>query len=248
MGKIVTIHSYRGGTGKSNIAVNIAANLALQGKRVGLIDTDLNSPGAHILFNLPPDAISPTLNDYLRGKCSLVETVKTSSVANLYFVPASPRDLDVITIAKEGFSVEKLVDGCYQFLEAFDLDYLFIDTHPGLHEETLLLISISDLLGVILRPDEQDFQGTAVMLDITRDRLGVDCALLLNLIPSFIEINALEADCQKIYEAPILGALPHLEEFFGSKGIFSLQYPDLALSQTFQAFAEQLSRLVNDEL
>ncbi|MBP0020623.1 MAG: MinD/ParA family protein [Cyanobacteria bacterium SBLK] len=247
MGKIVTIHSYRGGTGKSNITVNIAANLAGQGKRVGLIDTDLSSPGAHILFNIPPEALAPTLNDYLRGECSLIDTIKTSSVDNLYFVPASPREIDVITIAKEGFVVEKLVDGCYQFLDDFNLDYLFIDTHPGLHEETLLLISISDLLAIVLRPDEQDFQGTAIMLDITRDRLGVDCALVLNLIPSYIEINALTEDCQKTYTASVLGALPHIEEFFGSKGIFSVQHPDLEISQMFQNIAKQLVLAVNNE-
>ncbi|WP_204106672.1 MULTISPECIES: MinD/ParA family protein [Spirulina sp. CCY15215] len=244
MGKIVTIHSYRGGTGKSNIAVNIAANLASLGQRVGLIDTDLNSPGAHILFDIPPEEITPTLNDYLRGDCTIIDTIKTSSVANLYFVPASPREIDVITIAKEGFAVEKLVDGCYQFMEAFDLDYLFIDTHPGLHQETLLLISISDLLIIVLRPDEQDFQGTAVMLDIARDRLGVACILLLNFIPSSIEINTLQASCEKIYRASVLGFLPHSEAFFGSKGIFSMQHRDHDISQKFQAFAEDLSQLL----
>ncbi|MGK7923643.1 MAG: MinD/ParA family protein [Spirulina sp.] len=247
MSKIVTIHSYRGGTGKSNIAVNIAANLAKRGKRVGLIDTDLNSPGAHVMFEISPEAIAPTLNDYLKGDCSIVDTIKTGSVENLYFVPASPRDIDVITIAKEGFAVEKLVDGCYEFIEAYDLDYLFIDTHPGLHEETLLLISITDLLVIVLRPDEQDFQGTAVMIDITRKNLGVTSLLLLNLVPSFIEINALQESCAKTYEASVLGALPHSEDFFGSKGIFSVQHPDREISQAFQDFAEQIDAIANIE-
>ncbi|MEM9541946.1 MAG: MinD/ParA family protein [Cyanobacteria bacterium P01_E01_bin.42] len=247
MGKIVTIHSYRGGTGKSNISANIAANLACQGKRVGLIDTDLYSPGAHILFDMSPETLCPTLNDYLKEECPLIDTIKTGSIENLYFIPASPREIDVITIAKEGFAIDKLVDGCYQFLDDLNLDYLFIDTHPGLHEETLLLVAISDLLAIVLRPDEQDFQGTAVMLDITRDRLGVDCALLLNLIPSYLEINTLIQDCEKTYATSILGALPHMEEFFGSKGIFSLQHPDLAISQTFQDIAKQIAVTVNNE-
>jgi septum site-determining protein MinD len=49
--KIVTIHSYRGGTGKSNITANIAVCAHQAGKRVAVLDTDLQSPGIHLLFN-----------------------------------------------------------------------------------------------------------------------------------------------------------------------------------------------------
>jgi len=65
MTRIVSIHSFRGGTGKSNTTANIAAVLALDGKRVGVIDTDIQSPGIHILFGLQGDAIKTSLNDYL---------------------------------------------------------------------------------------------------------------------------------------------------------------------------------------
>lgn len=41
---IVSVHSYRGGTGKSNTTANLAALLAAEGRRVGVIDTDLQSP------------------------------------------------------------------------------------------------------------------------------------------------------------------------------------------------------------
>lgn len=52
MAKIISIHSFRGGTGKSNITANIAALLATEGQRVGVIDTDIQSPGIHALFGL----------------------------------------------------------------------------------------------------------------------------------------------------------------------------------------------------
>ena len=53
MSKIISIHSFRGGTGKSNTTANLAALLAAQGLRVAVIDTDINSPGIHVLFLLP---------------------------------------------------------------------------------------------------------------------------------------------------------------------------------------------------
>ena len=73
MGKIVSIHSFRGGTGKSNVTANLAAQAAMQGKRVGIVDTDIASPGIHVLFGMDKDSMGKTMNDYLNGKCSIVD-------------------------------------------------------------------------------------------------------------------------------------------------------------------------------
>lgn len=50
MSSIISIHSFRGGTGKSNLSANIASAIALQGIRVSVVDTDIASPGIHVLF------------------------------------------------------------------------------------------------------------------------------------------------------------------------------------------------------
>ena len=52
MGKIVSIHSFRGGTGKSNLTANLATTMALSGKKVAIVDTDIQSPGINVLFGL----------------------------------------------------------------------------------------------------------------------------------------------------------------------------------------------------
>ena len=52
MAKVISVHSFRGGTGKSNTTANLAAVYAQQGKRVAVIDTDIQSPGIHALFGL----------------------------------------------------------------------------------------------------------------------------------------------------------------------------------------------------
>ena len=63
MATIVSVHSIRGGTGKSNTTANIAAVLASQGKRVGVIDGDIQSPGIHTIFGLSGSDVTTTLND-----------------------------------------------------------------------------------------------------------------------------------------------------------------------------------------
>lgn len=47
---IISIHSFRGGTGKSNTTANVAAVLAGEGRHVAVVDTDVQSPGIHVLF------------------------------------------------------------------------------------------------------------------------------------------------------------------------------------------------------
>ena len=77
-----------------------------------------------------------------------------------------------------------LNDGYERLLEELALDVLMIDTHPGLNEETLLSIAISDALVIIMRPDSQDYQGTAVTVEVAR-KLGVPRLLLVvNKVPS----------------------------------------------------------------
>ncbi len=59
MATIVSVHSFRGGTGKSNTTANLAAILASDGHRVGVIDTDIQSPGIHVILGLSGDEITP---------------------------------------------------------------------------------------------------------------------------------------------------------------------------------------------
>src|SRR5581483_9883346 len=73
MATITAVHSFRGGTGKSNTTANLASTLARQGSRVGIVDTDIQSPGIHVLFDFAPGDMAHTLNDYLWGDCRIEE-------------------------------------------------------------------------------------------------------------------------------------------------------------------------------
>jgi len=75
--RILSIHSFRGGTGKSNVAANLATALACAGQRVALLDTDLPSPGVHAVFGVQTGELLPTLNDFLWGGCAITEAATT---------------------------------------------------------------------------------------------------------------------------------------------------------------------------
>ena len=80
MAVIVSTHSYRGGTGKSNVTANLATFFARAGKRVGIVDTDLPSPGVHVLFGLDEQSIGRTLNQFLWNECKIEEVACDVSV------------------------------------------------------------------------------------------------------------------------------------------------------------------------
>jgi len=254
MAKIVSVHSFRGGTGKSNLTANLAAMIASRGTRVGVIDTDINSPGIHVLFGMNEEDMGKALNDYLWGRCSIEETaydvtarvrggqVEVPANAQVYLIPSSIKAGEIARILREGYDVGMLNDGFRALIGRLKLDYLLIDTHPGLNEETLLSIAISDILLIILRPDQQDFQGTAVTVDVAR-RLEVPRMLLVvNKVLSAFDPEAVRQEVEKNYSTAVAGVLPLSEDVvrLASRDIFCVRFPDHLVSQRIGEIAAQV--------
>jgi MinD-like ATPase involved in chromosome partitioning or flagellar assembly len=249
MSKIVSVHSYRGGTGKSNTTANIAAQLAHLGCRVGVIDTDIQSPGIHVLFGLQPEETKLTLNDYLWGKCDIAkaaydvtERMGTPVRGKVFLVPSSIKANEIARVLREGYDVGLLSDGYEDLIRDLKLDVLMIDTHPGLNEETLLSIVVSTTVILILRPDQQDYQGTAVTVDVAR-KLGVSQLLLIiNKVPAVFNSNDVKAMVEKSYQCDVGAVLPHSDEMMAlaSSGLFTLRYPTNDLSRQLQQVAQRV--------
>ena len=251
MGKIVAVHSFRGGTGKSNIVANTATCIACKGKKVGIVDTDIQSPGIHVLFGFEPDSIGKTLNDYLWGKCGIDEAAEDvtknlngveDAGGKVYLIPSSMKMGEITRILKEGYEVSMLNDGFTEVINALNLDYLFIDTHPGIGEETLLSLAIADISLIVLRPDNQDYQGTNVTLEVCR-RLDVpNLFLVVNKVLSAYDFEKVKWDVENVYKCDVASVLPHSDDLIeaASKEIFFLNYPEHIFSQGIEEIANQI--------
>lgn len=251
MSTIVSVHSYRGGTGKSNLTANLASSVVQLGKRVAVVDTDIQSPGLHVLFGMDGQTTGLTLNDYLYGRCRIEQTAhdvttKLGDAAShggmLYLIPSSIKAGEITRVLREGYEVNLLTDGFRTLMKTFQLDYLFIDTHPGLNEETLLSLILSDILVLILRPDQQDFQGTAVTVEIARKLKVKQLLLVVNKVLPKLDFASLRQQVQTAYDAPVAAILPVSNEMIelGSAGIFSLTYPNHPYSQGVRELAAQV--------
>lgn len=261
MSKIISIHSFRGGTGKSNVTANLATILARSGCRVGIVDTDIQSPGIHVPFGLDDTKINHTLNDYLWGRCSIDSATydvsyvftgskkgwfnRSQSKGKIFLIPSSIKTGEISKILREGYDARLLNDGFRNLIKHLNLDYLFIDTHPGINEETLLSVILSDVLLVILRPDKQDYQGTAVTVDVARKLEVPKMLLIVNKALSSLNQQSLQQQIQNSYKVPVAGILPVCEEMFhlASSDIFCLRYPEHPWTKT----VEQISRYLVDK-
>ena len=249
MPKIISVHSFRGGTGKSNTTANVAALLAAQGRRVGVIDTDIQSPGIHVLFGMDEESMGYSLNDYLWGKCTIekaahdvTDKVGVPIAGKIFLIPSSIKAGEIARVLREGYDVGLLNDGFQRLIETLKLDVLMIDTHPGLNEETLLSIAISDALAIILRPDSQDYQGTGVTVEVARKLDVPRLLLIVNKVPDVFDAEAVKKRVEEAYKAEVAAVLPHSDELMAlaSSGIFSLRYPDHPVTALYKQVAAKL--------
>jgi MinD-like ATPase involved in chromosome partitioning or flagellar assembly len=257
MSKIISVHSFRGGTGKSNTTANIASLLAAEGKRVGVIDTDIQSPGIHVLFGLEEQDMHHSLNDYLWGKCDIKETahdvtknlgkgikgqVLVIPKGQVYLIPSSIKVGEIARVLREGYDVGLLNDGFHRLVEDLKLDVLMIDTHPGLNEETLLSIAISDALVIIMRPDQQDYQGTGVTVEVARKLDVPRLLLIVNKTPTVFNMDEVKKRVEQTYDATVAAVLPHSDEMMtlASGGVFVLNYPDHPITQQLKQVVQML--------
>ena len=129
MAKIISTHSFRGGTGKSNTTANLAVLVARAGHRVGVIDTDIQSPGIHVIFQLPESRVERALNDYLWGKCAIEEAaydVTDAAIGNvdpdddrprIFLIPSSINVGEIGRVLKQGYDVAMLNDGFQRLVQ-----------------------------------------------------------------------------------------------------------------------------------
>src|SRR5215468_1559369 len=96
MACIIAVESFRRGTGKSLLTVNIGTLWAAAGRRVGLVDADFPSPALHLLCGLAEAPGGRTLNDYLLGRCDIEQVAHditpllgSNTDGRIFLMPAS---------------------------------------------------------------------------------------------------------------------------------------------------------------
>jgi len=249
LNKIVTVHSFRRSVGKSSLAANLASLLALQGQRVGLVDSDFQGASAHLFFGLAEDKITHTFNDFMWKKGDIINAAQdvTASLGEaaqgkLFLVPSSTSISEIMQILRTNMNLERYIEGLDTLKRELKLDILLVDTPAGLNENTLMSIAVSNVLVLVLHPDKQDFQGTAVIVDVARKLLVPAIHLVLNDISETLDHEQVILEIEQNYQTGKSVTLPHAEELLalGSTRPFVVEYPNHPLTARITDLAQHL--------
>lgn len=216
---IIAVHSFRRSVGRSTLTANLGAMLAAEGARVGMVDVDFAAPSLHLFFRLSDNELSPTLNDFLLQRSSIQEACHDLSYrlpprkdqrppGKLWLVPASTRASDIVYMLRNPLNFETFNQGLQMLEDSLEPDYLLLDLAAGLNKETMSVLAQAQILLILLRPDQQDYQGTAVIVEVARHLEMGRILIALNEIPDTYNYEQARRQLQKTYRPDFAAVLP----------------------------------------
>ncbi|RMG32004.1 MAG: tyrosine-protein kinase family protein [Methanobacteriota archaeon] len=196
--EIILSHSFKGGSGKTTISVNFAKLLASKGK-VLLLEADFKMPSLHHMF--PEIETEVFFNDYLNGTHTLTEVTNS--------IERDGQRFDIVFVNKKFIPSEKIHssdrswflnmrDSLFADLKRNEYNYVIFDLAPGISFFTLTILTISDIVLSVVRPDFQSVKGMEMLLENFYKRaissLAVQFHLIFNQVPNHPKMQDLIAD------------------------------------------------------
>jgi len=126
MGEVIVITSGKGGVGKTTTTANLGSALALEGKKVVLVDTDIGLRNLDVVMGLE-NRIVYDIVDVVEEKCKLRQAlIKDKRFEELFLLPAAQ------TRDKSAVNEEQMKDLISKLKE--DFDYILIDCPAGIEQ------------------------------------------------------------------------------------------------------------------
>lgn len=257
MGRILALHSYKGGTGKTLLSVNLAAIYAKMGKKVCVLDLDFRAPSLKSIFKL--DGSEYWLNDYLNGACEINKvlvdyTSKCNCSGKMLIGLANPatealRDMSAKDRKWEMRALGRLLSLKNTLLNDMELDYLILDTSPGLQYSSINAIVSADIVLVVSTIDASDIAGTKRMTHELYDLFEKKTGILMNKVPiEFLsnptDIEAMHKRFENMHTLPVLKVIPCFCDVLRAGGtkIFARDEPNHPFTKHLEDIAIKIEK------
>ncbi len=216
------VMSGKGGVGKSTVAVNLAASLALRGKRVGLLDVDIHGPSVPTMLGLGNGRLEAIGGKMLPAGIPELGNLKVMSIGFMLQSPDAP-------VIWRGPMKNGVIKQFLEEVEWGELDCLVVDCPPGTGDEPLSVIQLlgnADGAIVVTTPQEVAAIDVSKSINFCK-QLGLPVAGVVENMSGFVC-----PECGKItyvfkrgggkrlaeeYGVPFLGSLP-LDPAIGEAG------------------------------
>ncbi len=237
MSQVITVFGAKGGLGKTTIASNLAVKLVENGKKVALIDLDLQFGDINIFLDMDPkDTIAELVQESFSANIDSVRSfmIVHSSGVHVLCAPKSPEYAEMISAEK--------VQTLLSLLRSY-YDYVVIDTPPFLNEVTMTAIESSSTVLFVIGLDISILKNSKLSLSLLGSLQQADKVRLV--VNRAVDMSSITVkDVQGILGYPIWATLPSdykVAVTALNRGIpFVVSEPNSKLSQSLAVVADIL--------
>jgi MinD-like ATPase involved in chromosome partitioning or flagellar assembly len=247
---IITLHSYKGGTGKTLLSVNLATIFADKGKKVCLLDLDLRAPSLNATFK---NKQKYWVNDYLNKACKIdnILTECTPSYikgGQLFVGLADPSTAAIREMSskdrKWGLeALGRLLSLKNSLLKDLGFDYVIFDSSPGLQYSSINTIVVADMVLVVTSIDRSDVEGTQRMIHDLYELYEKKTGIIVNKVPQTILSGKthIKLDTRQL---PIIDLVPCSCDVLRSGGeyLFAFEKTEHPVTQKLRKIAAEIEK------
>ena len=166
MGKIIAFANQKGGVGKTTTCVNVAAYMAMMGKKILIVDLDPQG-NATSGVGIKKSKDLKTIYDLIDGESSFDEAIQPTIVENLFIIPSTVdlagAEVELIQIAQREKVVKKLLD---EIKDSYD--FILIDCPPSLGLITVNALTASDSVIIPMQCEFYAMEGITQLMNTIR--------------------------------------------------------------------------------
>jgi MinD-like ATPase involved in chromosome partitioning or flagellar assembly len=256
MVKMISIHSSRGGTGKSLISSNISVILASKGRNVALLDFDFRAPSLQTIFQAKNN-VRRFVNDYLDGKARIgdvmIDLTDKYKTKGRFLVGFANIEMDAMReIARKDRkwqmrALKRVMAMKEELAEQFGIEIVIIDTSPGVQYSSVNAVVSSDVCVIVSSMDLLDLEGAQRMVSDLYEAFEKKTFILVNKATPhmFVKEDSQESLVESVrshFTQPLIAIIPCYCDILLAQrvSLFALDKPEHPFSWALSEVAKRL--------